>query len=463
VLNEASGKTEGCHSTKQAVQKQLRALYANEEDSKEASMRRASTPTVGEDRRDLPLASAEVEIREDGDGAAVFAGYAAKFNSRTLIGALPWGFYEEVSPGAFSKTLGEGDQRKLIQHDPYYVVSRVSAGTLRLSQDKTGLAVDSDLDRALSYVPDLIANVRNKNISGMSFGFRVIKDTWAEEQVGETSDGKPITGELRTIKEAELIEVSSVTFPAYGDTEAGLRATDPVRAVGLALARRDSGLIEARAAYCPELLVWRKAVASHSTTTADGDWDAGTNVGRLPDDATAADLRAVYAWVDPEGDPTSRSSYKLPHHFVDSDGKAGAASTKACSAAIAVLNGGRGGSNIPDADREAVYAHLAKHLKDAGMDVPELKSADATPDLATLYADLRHLIRETVTEQLAQAAPAPATPQTTSDDEPAEATPVEDTTDGDDEAEPAASTPRQAPSIADRMHALQKRYRLPAA
>lgn len=462
VVNKTTGATEGCHDTKTAATKQVQALYANEQ--KGASrVRRSSAMTAGEDRRDLPLSEAGVEIR-DGDGEPVprFTGYAVKFDSRTMIGALPWGFYEEFAPGAFTRTLGELDQRMLIQHDPYYVVSRRSAGTLRLAQDGTGLAVDSDLDRRLSYVPDLIANVTNRNISGMSFAFRAVKDDWSTIEVGEAG-GKPVTAELRRVAEAALPEVSPVTFPAYADTETGLRAVDPVRAVGLALSRRGSGLIEARSRWCRELLAWRTAVASHSTATDDGEWSRDENVGRLPDDATAADLRAVFAWADPDADPGTRGGYKLPHHFVDSDGKAGAASTVACSAAIAALNGARGGSGIPDADRQAVYNHLARHLRDAGQEPPELKARDQVPDLATLYADLRHLIRETVTEQLTQHAPAPPGPETPSCGEPADATHPEDheNTDGGGEVEPAASTPRRAPTVADRMRALATRYHLP--
>lgn len=464
VINKTSGATEGCHSTKQAATKQLQALYANEPEKEASSMRRASPLMAGEDRRDLPLAHAGVEIRGADAGDPRFTGYAVKFDSRTLIGALPWGFYEEFAPGAFAKTLGELDQRMLIQHDPYFVVSRRAAGTLRLAQDVTGLAVDSDLDRDLSYVADLMRNIDNGNITGMSFQFRAVKDTWSEVQVAESSDGKPVMAELRRVVEAALPEVSPVTFPAYEDTEVGLRATDPVRAVGLALARRDSGLLEARSAHCPGLLAYRKAVASHSTATSDEAWDSGSNTKRIPDDATAADLRAIFAWVGPDGDPEAQGSYKLPHHFVDSDGNAGAASTRACSNAIAVLNGGRGGADIPDADRQAVWNHLAKHLRDADMEPPELKSRDTTPDLATIYADLRHLIRDTVTEQMQQHAPHKP-PQTAPADEPAPATPGEDIPeepDGGGEAEPAASTPRNAPSITDQMRALQARYRLPS-
>lgn len=206
--------------------------------------------TTLEERRELPLATAGVSIRADGTGQERFHGYAAVFNSRTAIGnPMRWGFYEEVAPGAFTKTLSEGDSRKLIDHDSYYVVSRVSAGTLLLAQDQKGLEVDSALDPALSYVNDLKANVRNGNITGMSFGFYVVKDAWSTEEIEVAGYDDPIEVEIRRILEARLIEVSSVTFPAYEETEAGLRS------VAAALAHRaDPAAIERRAAYKPELL-----------------------------------------------------------------------------------------------------------------------------------------------------------------------------------------------------------------
>lgn len=122
----------------------------------------------------------------------------------------------------------------------------------------------------------------------------------------------------------------------------------------------------------------KRAIASHSTATTDDAWSAGTNVGRISNDATASTLRKMYAWVDPDGDPDAKSSYKFPHHMVSADGAIGAASTRACSAGIAVLNGGRGGSNIPDGDRRGVWNHLARHLRDADMEPPELRSAEDT-------------------------------------------------------------------------------------
>jgi len=133
-------------------------------------------------------------------------------------------------------------------------------------------------------------------------------------------------------------------------------------------------LITVRALTAPAVLLSRAAIPSHSTDTDDGDWDGPANEARLPNDAGAATYRKAFAWVDPDKDADTKSAYKFIHHFVDADGAVGAASTKACSAGIAVLNGGRGGADIPDADREGVYRHLARHLRDAGMEPPELNS-----------------------------------------------------------------------------------------
>ncbi|MGW4703262.1 HK97 family phage prohead protease [Streptomyces sp. NPDC004285] len=206
--------------------------------------------TTGAERRRLSLTDSGLTVRADDEGGtARFNGYASVFNSRTAIGnPLRWGFYEEIAPGAFSKTLAEGDARMLIDHDSYYVVSRSSAGTLSLSEDERGLAVDSALDTELSYVRDLKANLRNGNVTGMSFGFYVIKDEWNSETV-EIEGADPVDVDVRVIREVRLIEVSAVTFPAYPETEAELKA------VARALDHRgDLAAVEARAVFRPELL-----------------------------------------------------------------------------------------------------------------------------------------------------------------------------------------------------------------
>lgn len=116
------------------------------------------------------------------------------------------------------------------------------------------------------------------------------------------------------------------------------------------------------------------AIPYSKTATSSGAWDGPAAEKKVG--ANQSDLRALHAWVDPQGDPNTKGAYALPHHEIGADGHPAAANTVACSAAIGVLNGGRGGSRIPAADRQAVYSHLAHHLKDAGMTPPELKSLE---------------------------------------------------------------------------------------
>lgn len=228
--------------------------------------------TLTEERRGLPSSAARLEIRNLVDAAgdtaragSAFRGYAAVYNQRAAIGnPLTYGFFEQVAPGAFTKTLQEHDQRFLVDHNSMYVVSRVSAGTLALLSDGNGLAVDSRLDAELSYVRDLMANVRNGNITGMSFGFQVLRDEWVRENA-PTIDGDTAEVEVRTLIEVRLVEVSAVTFPAYTQTAAELNS------VATALIRRgDYDAIERRAAYKPELLELCRSVRAPGETTRDG-------------------------------------------------------------------------------------------------------------------------------------------------------------------------------------------------
>lgn len=117
------------------------------------------------------------------------------------------------------------------------------------------------------------------------------------------------------------------------------------------------------------------AIATHKTATAEGTWDSGVNEKRLPTPMPVSTARDAYAWMAPgavtDGE-VRKTDCKFIHHNVSADGAPGAANLTACSAGIGVLNGGRGGTTIPDADRQGVYNHLAGHLRDAGREPPPL-------------------------------------------------------------------------------------------
>jgi HK97 family phage prohead protease len=177
----------------------------------------------------------QIEARAAAAGERRMTGYASVFDSPTQIGDPRWGFTEVFAPGAFTKTLREQDIVALCDHDPAKPLSRMSAGTLTLEQDQRGLKVDSAIPET-SYGNDLNVNLQNRNVEGMSVGFSVVQDEWTTNEDGS---------ELRTVKEARLFEVSTTAFPAYTDTEAGLRSAE---ARNVALARMSRSTRNARRA-----------------------------------------------------------------------------------------------------------------------------------------------------------------------------------------------------------------------
>lgn len=155
---------------------------------------------------------AEFEVREIADGMT-FVGYAAKFNSRSEnLG----GFTEVIEPGAFARSLkSRNDVKLLVNHDTGRVLASTRAKTMRLVEDNVGLRVEADLPNT-SDGRDMAELLKRGDLSSMSFGFNVIKDSWSTD------------GTERTLKSVRLFEVSIVAFPAYAATEATVRGLDKV-------------------------------------------------------------------------------------------------------------------------------------------------------------------------------------------------------------------------------------------
>lgn len=126
------------------------------------------------------------------------------------------GFREKIAPGAFKKTLKEADVRALFNHDSNYVLGRNKSGTLKMKEDKQGL--DCEIDPPdTGWARDLMVSIERGDIDQGSFAFRTIKDSW------DMSDEK---NPIRTLEEVALRDVSVVTYPAYPETDAGIREND---------------------------------------------------------------------------------------------------------------------------------------------------------------------------------------------------------------------------------------------
>src|SRR5258708_25392748 len=85
----------------------------------------------------------KTELRVMADKPCV-EGYAAVYNVSTDLG---YGYRESINPAAFVRALQEKqDVRGLFNHDANLILGRTKSGTLRLSNDNTGLHFECDIN-----------------------------------------------------------------------------------------------------------------------------------------------------------------------------------------------------------------------------------------------------------------------------------------------------------------------------
>ena len=164
--------------------------------------------------RRMVSAPVEIETREDGTIGSIH-GYAIVYNKDSE----DMGFIERVAPGASKKALGRSDIRGLKNHDPSLIFARQGVN-LKLTEDKKGLRYDATPIDTRNF-KEIAEEVRTGLLTGQSFGFTILADEWKDL---DTDHPK------RTITEiGEIFDVGPVTFPAYQDTDVGLRSLKDAR------------------------------------------------------------------------------------------------------------------------------------------------------------------------------------------------------------------------------------------
>jgi HK97 family phage prohead protease len=150
----------------------------------------------------------EIRAMDNGNGMT-FGGYAWRYNAPSL----PLPFTERIAPGAFTRTLkSKNDIRAYVNHDDTLLLGSTRAKTLRIEDRAEGGWVEIDLPDTTAG-RDIRTLVERKDITGMSFGFSTVKDSWS------------VDGNERTLNEVRLHEVSVVTgVPAYPQTTASVRS-----------------------------------------------------------------------------------------------------------------------------------------------------------------------------------------------------------------------------------------------
>ena len=137
--------------------------------------------------------TALAEIEADGS----FCGYATLFGRIDLA-------RDAVEPGAFRNSLkrrGPESVRMLFQHDPNQPIGRWT----EIREDTRGLFVRGRLTPGVAKSGEVLALMRSGALDGLSIGFRTVRAR------------KDAATGVRRILEADLWEISIVTFPMLPD------------------------------------------------------------------------------------------------------------------------------------------------------------------------------------------------------------------------------------------------------
>lgn len=173
-------------------------------------LRLALRPATAERSATFALVDANSDSR-------TLTGYAAIFDHPTMI-RDEWGEFEEViSRGAFRRSLEERTPVLMFEHGRHPLIGGMPLGRIvTLREDAKGLYVEARLSDNWLIQPVRDA-IRDGAVGGMSFRFTVPQggDVWQDR------DGRP---QLRTVRDATVIELGPVVFPAYKPTTASIRS-----------------------------------------------------------------------------------------------------------------------------------------------------------------------------------------------------------------------------------------------
>jgi uncharacterized protein len=120
------------------------------------------------------------------------------------------GFRERIIPGAFKRSLDSSEEiLALWSHDPNKPLAKRSNGTLTLSANETALTAEVTADET-SWSEDARRSIAAGTVTGSSFGFHTIEDSWYR-QGGEWR---------RDLRSVVLIELSPTVSAAYPQSTA---------------------------------------------------------------------------------------------------------------------------------------------------------------------------------------------------------------------------------------------------
>lgn len=172
--------------------------------------------------RFISLDNLDIQYREKSDeeeGKMIIEGYAAVFNSETLIGSEDWGFYESIDSRAFEGADMKDVPLKYNHGDSYPILARTRNKSLSLKVDEKGLFIHAELlDTTTNR--DMYKSIKAGLIDKMSFAFTV-----KDEEVKDVESNVP---HRKITKFERIYDVSVVDMPAYNDTSIYARSLEKV-------------------------------------------------------------------------------------------------------------------------------------------------------------------------------------------------------------------------------------------
>lgn len=265
-------------------------------------------------REDLLRAApfAVVRAADEVNDGFTLDGYAAVWNSPTVIDSWEGRFKEILVPGSFKKTLRERTPLLQFDHGMHPLIGSIPIGKVSsAAEDTRGVHVVARLSDnwLIEPVRDAIAN---ESIDGMSFRWGVVREDWKFPD-GTAADDDAVRSMLwsswhlpedqlltRHVRELRCSELGPVVWPAYDDTSVAVRSkvtidlgrldSDPAQRRSLAQALYVADAVERGEATTPTTDTTRAASQEHPT----GDGNTSTTTDAPPADGHPSSLSSSH-------------------------------------------------------------------------------------------------------------------------------------------------------------------------
>lgn len=282
----------------------------------------------------------------EAEGIGLIKGVASTFGNVDQTGDI-------IAPGAFDASLAELKARKevlpsFLNHDMNLQIGGIDPDDLQVTSSGLQVTIKVDLDTRAG--KDCYSLVKKGFLNNFSVGFNFdYKDDAIEYDY---------SADTRTFNKVNLFEVSITPLPANKDA-----TINEVKSV--------------------------TSFKDYPLASKDTAWDSSAAIKRVraktdSEDSPSSSYKNAFMWFD-SSDTDSFGAYKLPYvDVIDGELKV---IPRAIFAIASVLQGGRGGVDIPDADKAKIKAHVNRYYKKLDMDSP----FDNSEKCLTMIQELKNL------------------------------------------------------------------------